>query len=238
MHSSRSSQPLAQHARRMVGIGMTANHGIAQAMTPLSWKPSGFVTGNWNLVPGKQQWELELPFQSSHSRVSIPKATCASGSAPSSALSCGHRGHCWKGTLRLFPLSQTVSEAGEKFYFLLCFFWFSLWVTSLSAAEEARGFTLADGVSCWQYITLKIPFNILLRHTVKEEWISRIIKICLICMELRALFWHQTSLSTICGISTAKCFIYVKISLSVQRMKNLWLFHILINAVLCINLDF
>lgn len=192
--------------------------------------------GAWDTTVRGQVPIPEFPFQSSHSKSNMCLWLPALESLLCSVL--WPQRSLLEGESRLFPLSQTVSEAEEKFYFLLCSLWFSLWVTSLSAAEEARGFTLADGVSCWQYITLKIPFNILLRHAIKEEWISRIIKICLICMELRALFWHQTSLSAICGISTAKCFIYVKISLSVQRMKNLWLFHILINAVLCINLDF
>lgn len=100
MHSSRSPQ----HARSVVGIAITANHGIAQAMTSsLSWKPSGFVPGNWNLVPGKQQWELEFPFQNSHSKSNMCLWLSSLPWRASSALSCGHRGHCWRGSVPLKP---------------------------------------------------------------------------------------------------------------------------------------
>lgn len=119
----RSPQPLAQHARSVAGIAIPAKHGAAQAVTsPLPWKPSGFC--HRELKPGawEAKGELEFPLQSSHSKSNLCLWLSSLPWRASPALSWGHKGHSWRGRLSLFPLSQTVSEAWENFYFPSCFF--------------------------------------------------------------------------------------------------------------------
>lgn len=103
MHSSRSSQ--AQNASSVVGIAITANHGTPQSNDIITVMETQWFChrelkpGAWDATVRARVPILDFPFQSSHSKSNM----CLwLGSLPwraSSPLSCGHKGHCWRGSL-------------------------------------------------------------------------------------------------------------------------------------------
>lgn len=109
-----------------------------------SWKPSGFVTEYWNLVPGKQQREPKFPFQMQHVNIWL-------GSLPSrasTAQSNGRKGRCWRASFSMFPLSQTGFQSlGKVLLSLVPFIIFTLGHLPFSSR---RGKRIHPG--CWSQL--------------------------------------------------------------------------------------